>query len=202
VLSYEATDVGRDIMVRLKDETAAGHARLDAAVEPMLKDLHRYRQLLAALRDAQRAIECQLARHAEPMARFGYDVAARSKLRWLDDDLAVLRMPTDDHMPVASFSLDDASAAFGAAYVSEGATLGGQVIARMVMPSLSLSPCAGCRYFTGYGAATGDRWRETRMAIGGYVLASSAPDVEARIIGGARLTFALVEGAVRARGRP
>jgi heme oxygenase len=43
--------------------------------------------------------------------------------------------------------------------VLEGATLGGQLIARHVIPLLGLAPDAGAAFFTSYGAEVGARWR-------------------------------------------
>jgi len=51
------------------------------------------------------------------------------------------------------------SAALGCLYVTEGATLGGQVIARHVEHGLGLGPRSGASFFRGYGAHTGSRWR-------------------------------------------
>jgi len=184
-------------MARLKRETAPLHAELDAMVAPMLTERARYRMLLAGLRDAYDIIERELARHAAELARFGYDFAQRTKLCWLDTDLAA---PTE-LAPSAnrlSYTLSDASAAFGAVYVVEGATLGGQVISRQVIPALALSPDRGCRFFSGYGAETGERWCETRGAIVAHLAATDGPDAT---IAGARRTFSLIGAALRARIR-
>lgn len=54
---------------------------------------------------------------------------------------------------------------FGALYVVEGSTLGGQFIARHVEAVLGLMPGQGDAYFEGYGAETGSRWREVREAL-------------------------------------
>lgn len=199
MLTIQPADAARDMMARLKDETTVAHARLDGAVEPMLKDLTRYRRLLLGLRDAQRCIERELARHAKALALFGYDVGERSKLSWLDDDIAALG-GAQEPGPRTTFSLENIAEALGAVYVTEGATLGGQVIARIVAEALSLSPTYGCRYFASHGAATRDRWRETRASIDAFVASARSTEAESNVIVGADKTFALVEGAVRARG--
>lgn len=198
VLTTETADVANDIMARLKAETAPLHERLDATVEPMLADLARYRKLLASLRNAYGVIEHELATHAVQLARAGYDLAARSKLRWLDDDLSVVGELVLATIPM-TYSLSDASAAFGAVYVIEGATLGGQVIARQVIPSLALAPERGCRFFSGYGSETGERWRDTRDAIAAHLAATSAPDAAEETIAAAKMTFTLIETSLRMR---
>ena len=196
-----------DILSRLKRETSERHARLDALVAPMLGDLSRYRDLIISFRDAQWCIERQLASYASALASVGYDVASRSKLRWLDEDLAALSaVGADTHaLPSAAFtgfSLADAASALGAVYVIEGATLGGQVIARMVTRSLALTPATGCRYFTGYGERTRDRWIETREAIEAYASSTLEHSGPRRIIAGARDTFDFFEQSVHAVSAP
>lgn len=186
-------------MAMLKRETAPLHAELDAMVAPMLSERARYRMLLAGLRDAYGIIERELARHAAPLARVAYDPAQRSKLSWLDDDLAVLG--AGPRATQTRYALPDSSAAFGAVYVVEGATLGGQVIARQVIPALALSPEKGCRFFSGYGAETGDRWRETRDAIAAHLASPEGRDSADQMIAGARMTFSVIGAALRARIR-
>ena len=187
-------------MARLKDETAFAHACVDAAVAPMLKDRLRYRELLLGLRDAQLCIERELERHGSMLATYGYDVRERTKVQWLDDDLAMLGVAQPERgYCTLPFSLRDAAAAFGAVYVTEGATLGGQVIVRIVGETLSLTPTSGCRYFGGHGSETRDRWRRARASIGAFVASERSTVAEANVIAGAQKTFALVESAVRAR---
>ena len=200
VFTTDSTDVACDIMARLKRETAPLHAELDAMVAPMLSERARYRILLAGLRDAYGIIECELARHAARLARVGYDVAQRAKLFWLDDDLTALSEP-EPSATRTTYTLPNSSAAFGAVYVVEGATLGGQVIARQVIPALGLSSERGCRFFSGYGAETGERWRETRDAIAAHLASPDGREGANETIAGARMTFSLIGAALRARIR-
>ena len=200
MLTTEPADVASDIMARLKRETAPLHAELDAMVAPMLAGRAAYRLLLAGLRDAYGVIEQELARHAVQLARVGYELGERTKLAWLDEDLVALSGP-ERGAKTESYMLAKVSAALGAVYVIEGATLGGQVIARQVIPELALSPERGCRFFTGYGADTGARWRETRDAIAAHLATTDAPDGANDTIAGARVTFSLIAAALRTRIR-
>lgn len=187
-------------MAQLKRETAPLHAELDAMVAPMLSERTRYRTLLAGLRDAYGVIEHELARHARELARVAYEITERTKLHWLDDDLAALCGPAPAAIG-AGYTLSGASTAFGAVYVVEGATLGGQVIARQVMPALALSPERGCRFFTGYGSATGERWRETRDAIAAHLATTAERDAAHEMIAAARMTFSLISASLGTRIR-
>ncbi len=187
-------------MARLKSETAHAHARLDATVEPMLSELMRYQKLLAGLRDAYCVVDRELARHSEPLARAGHNLADRTKLAWLDDDLRAIGTLSPGATQTG-YSLPNSTAAFGAVYVIEGATLGGQVIARQVIPALALSPKRGCRFFSGYGADTGGRWRETRDSIAAHLASVDAPGAPTAMISSAKDTFSLIEDALLARIR-
>ncbi|HKW09791.1 MAG TPA: biliverdin-producing heme oxygenase [Gemmatimonadaceae bacterium] len=198
MLTTELSDVGQGIMARLKRETAHLHALLDGRVEPMLVDLARYPRLLAGLRDAYCLIEHELTKHASSLARSGYDLAERSKVGWLDRDLTAFGRQRPGAIQT-SYSLPDATAAFGAIYVIEGATLGGQVISRQVIPALALSEEGGCRFFSGYGADTGDRWRGTRESIAAHLATVDAPDAANAMIVAAKDTFSLIDAALRAR---
>jgi heme oxygenase len=198
VLTTELSDVGQGIMARLKRETAQLHALLDGMVEPMLADVARYRRLLAGLRDAYRPIEGELTRHAPSLARSGYDLVERSKLGWLDRDLTALGSLRPGAIQIG-YSLPDSTAAFGAIYVIEGATLGGQVISRQVIPALALSREGGCRFFSGYGVDTGERWRETRASIAAHLATVDAPEAANAMIAAAKDTFSLIDAALRAR---
>ena len=198
MFTTERSVVARDIMPRLKCETAQLHARIDATVESMLGDITGYQALLAGLYDAYFVIEHELAGHVAALARAGYKLAERTKLGWLEEDLKAFGSArrSANH---PSYVLADSSIAFGAVYVIEGATLGGQVIARQVIPGLVLSPSRGCRFFSGYGADTGDRWRETRDSIAAHLASVDTPDSAGAMIDGAKNTFSLIDAALHAR---
>ena len=194
------SDAGpQSIMGRLKRETAGEHAGVDALMDLPGMTRERYVASLKGLRDAHRIVERELARHASTLREFGYDPAQRSKLAWFAEDLSALQPGSrGERDATILFSLENPAAAFGAVYVMEGSTLGGQIIARHVGPTLGVSPDAGLRYFSGYGAATGERWRETSAAISKFASARGDDEMDT-MVEGARRTFALVETALRQR---
>jgi heme oxygenase len=78
----------------------------------------------------------------------------------------------------------------GARYVVEGSALGGRSLGRQLDVLLGQGVLAGRRFFTGYGAATGDVWRDylDQLAV--------VPDValkRAAVVEGATETFAIFE---------
>jgi len=99
---------------------------------------------------------------ANDMQANGIDATERTKLKWLERDLTALgafdrvkQFPALSDTPV----LDTPAKAFGAMYVMEGATLGGQVITR------HLTPETGGAFFNSYGERVGPMWKAFVAAI-------------------------------------
>jgi heme oxygenase len=74
----------------------------------------------------------------------------------------------------------------GCLYVLEGATLGGQVIARRLQETLKIGPENGASFFHGYGRDAGHLWKSFRAALAAY---ASDRWRQEQIIAGARDTF-------------
>ncbi len=55
--------------------------------------------------------------------------------------------------------------AFGALYVIEGSTLGGQYISKMISKQLDLSGSAGISFFESYGDDTMDMWNRFKTVL-------------------------------------
>jgi heme oxygenase len=117
----------------------------------------------------------------------------RRKLPMLKDDLrwlglgsrAVAQLPVCSMLP----ELSSAAALFGALYVTEGSTLGGQVICRQLSPSLHLSPGRGASFFNGYGVETGSRWKAFTSALCQFAAVSRGADLETVMVDSAIATF-------------
>ena len=86
----------------------------------------------------------------------------RVKHRLLEEDLNFLACtPQSEKRFCARLpEIVDAASALGVCYVFEGATLGGQIIAKHLKLSLGLQDQTGLCFFYGYGAETGKRWSE------------------------------------------
>jgi heme oxygenase len=100
-------------------------------------------------------------------------------LRVLGSDPASL--PICEHPPV----LGSVAEAAGCCYVLEGSTLGGRVIAKHVQARLGAR--APREFLDGYGAGTGESWQAFCAALRAF---ADRPELEARIIVGAKQTFA------------
>ncbi|HZP06486.1 MAG TPA: biliverdin-producing heme oxygenase [Terracidiphilus sp.] len=92
--------------------------------------------------------------------------------------------------------LSDEALFFGALYVMEGSTLGGQLIARHVEEALGLEPGRGDRYFRGHGAKTGPMWKEICELLETRVLEEEGD----RVIESARQMFRIFESWMRSEG--
>lgn len=172
---------------RLKAETAAEHAAIEAAagvMDPALS-LDAYRAYLERTFGFYRVVEEQL-RQLNVWEALGLPAAEREKLPLLAEDILLLAdvepasIRTCDLPPKFASTLE----AVGGAYVLEGSTLGGRVIARHVQSKLG--PDVPRAFLECYGAATGEKWQSFRAAL---TRLASSREAEARLIAGAQDTF-------------
>ena len=91
--------------------------------------------------------------------------------------------------------LADPSHLFGCLYVLEGATLGGQIVARHLQASLGLTPETGASYFSGYGVQTGVQWKAFCALLTAY---AARVDDTREILAGAHATYATLTAWMRA----
>lgn len=156
-----AQDLSAKLHAQLRLATKAAHHRLDH--HPLLAPLVRgdlsamqYGDALASLHGVHSVIETRLL--AFLAANPGlFDYAARRKVAAIDADLRALHrspLPVSVSLP----SPDSVGALVGLLYTLEGATQGGQYIARNLhqLPP----PQLPSTFFDGYGAHTAARWQE------------------------------------------
>lgn len=180
------------ILKDLKESTAEMHEQLESLVSVLDESgtLEGYKALIARFFLLYRAIE--EAMPAEELRAMGYDLSVRAKLPSLETDIAALGIANPEHLagiaePV-SIDIRSLDRAFGAAYVLEGATLGGQVISRHLKAELGIGPENGGAFFNSYGNAVGPMWKEFGAAITAFAEAGAD---NAAIIEGAKDTFEL-----------
>jgi heme oxygenase len=147
---------------RLRRATVEQHRRLDRGLGYLLSDqlsLPRYVDLLAALFGFYAPLEEGLSRCQGASPSFRLPIVFRADL--LQRDLRAFGRPTE-HLPrptgVPAITTIDRAA--GVIYVLEGASLGGQVIARGLSRCLGIGPENGAAFFTGRGAHTAARWKQ------------------------------------------
>ena len=113
--------------------------------------------------------------------------AARRKVPMIESDLrffgiAPETLPLCTEIP----KLDGLPAILGACYVTEGATLGGQVISRQLESKLGLADGEGYGFFRSYGPKVGSMWTTFRTRLLEY----SSPLIDDPIVQAANDTFA------------
>ncbi len=177
------------IHARLRRETAADHQRIEANLDllnPTLS-LGEYLCVLRKFYGFYKPLEQRL-QQAAPAAELGFAIPPRSPL--LAEDLAVLgepersvaAAPCCERLP----AVESVAQIAGCVYVTEGATLGGRLIARALARSLGLSRDHGARFFVGADAATGAAWKRTLCWLEEVVRAGADPNA---VVTSAQETF-------------
>jgi heme oxygenase len=175
----------------LRAATARAHERLHhlpafADLAAGRLDRATYRDLLTRLLGFHDPIEAALAASLGDTA-FGLDLHALRRAALLRDDLAVLGVDTLERLPRAPApTYDSAPAAFGGLYVTEGATLGGRLLARGLDNLLCGDGTAGRRFLLAGAEPARPGWRDIRAAID---RCGAAPGALAAMIEGAAATF-------------
>jgi len=182
--------MSESILSRLRTETAAAHKSLEDKVGIMecLAEVPQYRDLLVRFHGFYAPMEAQLESVGD-WSTVGLDLTTRRKAAWIESDLAALgeapaTLPAcDDLAPLPTIGH-----AFGALYVLEGSTLGGRTITGMM--NGSAIPENARRFFAGYEAETGTKWKEFGAALEKYVAESGRGD---DVIAGANTVFSSME---------
>jgi len=184
----EASVAAPTLAQRLKSDTHLAHAALEKAMMGHLRvstTPGRYAQLLslmhAWLAPLGEKISAALGEARVPDA-------TRRTASWLEEDLADLP-PTEAVKPAADADLpaiNSAADAYGALYVLEGSTLGGQVVAGILRKITGL-PDLPLRYFLSYGDETRARWETFRADLNAF--AATDPAHEDAIVASADATF-------------
>lgn len=184
------------ILSQLKAQTSALHERLEAALDLLNSDLtvRDYRSLLKDFYGFYRPLETGLKSFEVGLESAGVGPAARRKLPSLRRDLLSLGLTEDDigALPLCAYTprVEDVASAFGCMYVTEGATLGGQLLTRHFAAKFALTPENGCAFFGSYGPLVGARWREFGSALEEFARREGGA---AAMVAAARATFTTLE---------
>lgn len=204
------------IMRRLREHTAAAHAATEEL--PLMRDLlvarpttAGYARYLSTLHAVYLAVEPALyaALPAPTLTRLGI----APKLPALQEDLLALTATSKD----AATLLPDpgvcnsvrglldcahphrAAAALGGLYVLEGATLGGQVIARHLRTHWASDAEPPTAFLDFRAAQPGHGWRAFGAAVTAWT--EQHPDAERAILDGALAIFEMMHAAFAAAGQ-
>jgi heme oxygenase len=187
-LSVRARSVARrNVLERLKLETAAEHEAIEAAagvMDPQLS-LEAYRAYLERTLGFYLVVEQQL-RGLGAWEALGLPASDREKLPLLAEDIVLLGNlePASIRACDAPPEFSSTAEAVGGAYVLEGSTLGGRVISRHIRGLFG--PDVARTFLECYGSDTREKWQSFRAALERF---ASSREVEDQIIAGARDTF-------------
>jgi heme oxygenase len=148
---------------RLKQATEALHNSIERCLDLDNHDwtIGTYRSFLMRMWGLFAPLERAL--DAIDWRNSGIDMTKRRKVAWLESDLKQLSKG-EIVLPALEMCgclprLNCVEEGLGALYVTEGSTLGGQIVMRKLQRVLSISPDAGGRFFSSYGDNTGSMWR-------------------------------------------
>lgn len=178
---------------RLKGETRAEHEAIERSLSVLMSPeltRERYGGVVAGFYGFFAGWEPR-ALAAMPGGELLELFRERSKTAQLADDLRALGFDQAriEAIPLctgeASVPASSLPEVFGTMYVTEGSTLGGQIIAARLEKQLGLTNDKGYMYFRGAGARTMPRWRAFKAILDSAV----PPDAHDRAVASARDTF-------------
>lgn len=175
---------------RLRHETAADHRRVEARLDLLSPHLsmQQYQRVLRAFYGFYEPVEKRLGKILPPVRESGFPLPARARFL-MEDLLDTGATPTEMSAAPRCRSLPamcNIEQASGCLYVLEGASLGGQIIARSVRRRLGVRKGFGATFFVGYGNATGSRWKRVLEWLEATVREGAESEV---IVASARETF-------------
>jgi len=145
----------------LKGYTKREHAQLEKKLIGMIRRIHtlqQYCHLLEMFYGFYHTLEFKMEQYLtkEQIP----DIAERRKSAAILQDIRVMGGMPPVPLPAAPVpAIHSFSQALGAAYVLEGSTLGGVIIAGMIRSQLQLPAPEGFTFFNGYGQAVQQMWK-------------------------------------------
>jgi heme oxygenase (biliverdin-IX-beta and delta-forming) len=145
----------------LKRATRTLHSSVEAevAIDRRLASSAEYVQLLKRLYGIHKPFEDILGAKKEIVEAYVPDVGERFKVHLLEQDLHFLKAGSPTNAEVCSLAeVEGIPEIFGAFYVLEGSTIGGNMIAQSVHRHLGYGPGKGTSFYSSYGKDVGRRW--------------------------------------------
>ena len=183
-MAGNSLETQKPVLESLRTGTRALHERIEtnplhSAIVNGTVTRESYCRLLEKMYGFHKSFETHAGSRAE-WSEFGFDFESRSKLAAIQSDLAAMNWNGETgSIPTLPLPLEHSEFAFvaGYLYVSEGSTLGGQVLMKSLTPKLHVSREEGGRYFSSYGERVGEKWKECRdflTRVGGVSEQSTA----------------------------
>lgn len=173
----------------IKLHTQSLHTRTEKKLASLLfnSDLekHQYTELLARFHNAYAALEAGIESHRLPREL----MQGRSKLPLLRRDFEDLAAAFQSGGP-CTVTLNSEAEAMGALYVMEGATLGGQIIARQLQQRTWIEGLSGLNFFLSYGAQRQVKWDQFCTDLTAFDRCH--PTARPAVLAGAELAFKII----------
>ena len=157
----------------LKEQTLDAHRALEKILIPHLKAIKTTEDYVKILQRFYRfyaPLETQILKNLP--SDLIADYLLRRKSECLANDIQSLTVEV--YSPISltnsAVSINSVAEALGAMYVLEGSTLGGNIISKLIMKSLTMSDVASLTFFTGYGSETMAMWEKFKMILNSYPL--------------------------------
>lgn len=179
------------LLERLRHETRPAHEQTEQlfyteALQNGTLSVPQYTHLLRTHFVFHQSLESAVDWHPEFFD--AYQPERRKKRTWLVADLKDLGEPLPAPMTdlFADWSTVDL---LGATYVGEGSMLGGSVIGRLLRKNTTLQPIMEhARFYGGYGAETGNYWRD----FGDFLTENGTPHAD-EVVAAASRTFTIYQ---------
>lgn len=159
IMELKLNKIARDVHQRLREKTKTYHQQIERT--PVLYhlinesiNLDSYHLLLKQFHAY--ILPCEASILTSPCSSL---LDGREKTSRLINDLSDLKI-SNKKKCLELPPLTTREQVLGYLYVMEGATLGGQVIAKILQERLGLTALCGARYFNGYGEDTMRMWVE------------------------------------------
>lgn len=176
------------ISEQLKQETLQAHQQLEKAIVSKIKAIRTradYGSLLNLFYTYFGGLEAIIAPHLTETHL--PDIAVRRKAELIKHDLLTTGNALPPKATVADLpAVNNHLQAFGALYVMEGSTLGGQIISQLIAKQLGRDSVNCLTFFSGYGADTMPMWGKFKASLEQVVHSQHDADV---IINTANETF-------------
>jgi len=190
----EARDGGPDLRDALRVATRHEHDAAEASFRLLRASITRaeYLGILERFYGYYEPLERAVQRASEHHLR-GMRLPEHARTARLRRDIEALggahaHLATCSALP----ALDSAAAVIGCLYVIEGASLGGQIIARHLAATLDVSPARGCAFFFGEGDEIRGRWAHFLAVL--HAFGAAHPASHGACVDAALATFQTLRG--------
>jgi heme oxygenase len=190
------------VLTKLREGTHQQHQDIEGVIPVMKPTLTRdeYVEILKKFFCFYQVFESELTNpdsaQATTLRQMVPDLSERLKMTLLQKDLEFFgeTSETTSGTTIKKPLLGETSyAAFGALYVMEGSSLGGQVISRHLQSHLGLTAQQGASFYNAYGSATGKMWQTFKSYLKAHVQSESAI---AEAVAGAQATFTALKDSM------